>query len=100
MESLQQVVPFGFRDGGQVGLPAVGIELTGAVLVEPVDLLGTQQEYAPQYQFRDHLGVGLGIGEGEGAAPGAAKNQPAFDAQFPAQLFHVGDQVPGGVGLQ
>ena len=42
----------------------------------------------------------LRVGQRQGRAPRAAEQLPALDAEVRAQPLHVGDQVPGGVGLQ
>ena len=66
-------------------------------LVEPVDLLLAQEEDAAQHQLGDALGVRLRVGERERAAPRAAEDLPALDAEVRAERLDVGDQMPGGV---
>jgi hypothetical protein len=68
--------------------------------VEPLRSRAAQKEDAAEHQLGDALGVGLGVGEGEGAAPRAAEDLPALDAEVLAQALDVVDEVPGGVVLE
>jgi len=43
--------------------------------------------------------MGFGIGERQRRAPGAAEDEPFFDAHHFAQPLDVGDEMPGGVGF-
>src|ERR1019366_174443 len=38
--------------------------------------------------------------QGERGSPRSAEHLPAFNAEVRADLFDIGDQVPGGVGFQ
>ena len=44
--------------------------------------------------------MGLSIGQRQRGTPGAAEQQPALDAEVPAQRLDVGHQVLGGVLLE
>ena len=81
-------------------LERLGEHPAAAALVEPGELLAPQQEDAAQDQLAHALGVRLRVGQRQGRAPRAAEQLPALDAEVRAQPLHVGDQVPGGVGLQ
>ena len=44
--------------------------------------------------------MGLRVGQRQRRAPRSPEQLPALDAQVRAQPLHVGNQVPGGVGLE
>ena len=96
----EQIPAFGLGNVGQVRLPGVRIKDRRAALVEPVDFLLAEEEDAAQDKFGDAIGISLGIGEGESGAPGSAEHLPALNAEVLADLLDVGDEVPGGVGLE
>ena len=79
---------------------ASGKHPAAAALVEPGELLAPQQEDAAQDQLAHAVGMALRVGQRQGRAPRAAEQLPALDAEMRAQPLHVGDQMPGGVGLQ
>ena len=49
----EEVVALSFRDRREILLPGVGEEGAGATLVEPADLLLTQEKDAAQDELRD-----------------------------------------------
>ena len=97
MVGAQEIVALVERDRVAIGLPRIGKNVRGAVLIEPADLGIAQQENSAQHEFADALGIGLRIGERQGAAPRSAEYQPALDAEMLAQSLDVGDQMPGRV---
>ena len=100
MVGPQQIVALLDGNRLQKVRPLVRVDLAGAVLVEPLNLLPANQEDAPQHQFADRLRMALRVGQRQRTAPGTAEHQPLFDAQMLAQRLHVRNQVPGGVVRQ
>src|ERR1017187_7332216 len=96
----QQIATLSLRDVGEVWLPRVGIEDRRTALVEPVDLLPTEEEDAAEDELCDAIGMGLGIGECEGGTPRSAEHLPALNTEVLAEHFDVGDEVPSGVGFE
>ena len=84
-------------DGCEVSLPGVRKDRAGPFLVEPAELLGSQEEDATQHQLARPLGVGLRVRQRQRRTPGTPEDQPAVDAQVGAQPLHVVHQVPGRV---
>ena len=72
--------------------PRLGEDRPHAVQ-EPVDLRARAEEDAAQDEAGRALGMAQAVGERERAAPRAAEQQPARDAEMGAQLLHVGDEV-------
>src|SRR5215207_5164625 len=81
-------------------LPHVREDPARALLVEPAYLLRPAQEDAAQGQRAHALRVRLGVRERERAPPRAAEDVPGVDAELPAYLLDVLDQVPRRVPLQ
>ena len=81
-------------------LPAFGIELARAVPIEPVVFLLTAQKYPAQHQFADPVRMGLGIGKAERRTPGPAEHHPFLMPCHFAKGLDVGDEMPGGIGLE
>ena len=94
MVGRDHVVTLRGRDVRPVGLPQIGEDLGGAVLIEPRDLAPAQQEDAAQHELGDTLGMLLGVGQGQRAAPAATEHLPALELQMLAELLDVGDQIP------
>src|ERR1017187_11011659 len=57
----QQIATLSLRDVGEVWLPRVGIEDRRTALVEPVDLLPTEEEDTAEDELGDAIGMSLGI---------------------------------------
>ena len=71
-----------------------------AELIVPFEFGAGQRVDAAHDQFADAIGMRLGIGERQRRAPGAAEHQPFVEAAHLAQPLDVGDQMPGGVGVE
>lgn len=94
-------------------------------LIEPLNFALSQSEDTPQNESIDTVRMSLRIGQTEGASPATSEqnpvmyhqqkllsaklklidifvpgNIPALEPKFLPNLFHVSDQVPGGVVLQ
>ena len=96
----EQIAAFLRRDRREERPPLLREQHARAPLIEPVDLLAAQQENAAQHELADRARMRLGVGERESAAPRAAEHEPAVDIETAAQSLHVGDQIPGRVGLE
>ena len=94
------VAALGFRDRREEALPFVREHLRDAELIVPVEFGLGQRVDAAHDEFADALGMRLGIGERQRRAPGAAEHQPFVEAAHLAQPLDVGDEMPGGVGVQ
>src|SRR4051812_16517718 len=99
MVGLDVIVTFSLGNLRGVSFPDVGKDLAGPVLVEPLQLLLSDEEYAPQNELGHRLWMLLRIGQGQSAAPRAAEHLPFFDVQMLAQRLHIIDEVPGRVFL-
>ena len=84
-------------NGSQIGLPGIGEQRAGALLVEPFDFALPHRENAAQDKLVHPLPMGLRIGQGQRRSPRAAQNLPAFNAEMGAQRLHVGHQMPGRI---
>ena len=94
--AAQQVAALGLRqEAGELRM-RVG-EHRAQPVEEPVDLAGPAEEHAAQHAAGHPVRIGLGVGQRQRRAPGAAEQQPAVDAEMPAQPLDVLDQVVGGV---
>ena len=67
------------------------------MLIEPVDLLFAQHEYATKDNLRNALGMRLRVSKRQRAAPRTSKNLPLFDLEGSPQNLDVVDQIPGRV---
>ncbi len=65
---------------------------------EPVELGGAREKDAAQHEPEATLRMRLGIRERQRRAPRTAEEQPALDAEMPAQPLEVGHEMRRGVG--
>src|SRR5262249_3649768 len=72
VEGVEKIAALSFGYGADVPIERVGINVAGAILVEPIDLALTQQEDAAQHKASDALGVLRGVSQRERRAPRAA----------------------------
>ena len=76
-----QIAALGFGNRRDKALPDIGVQMTGAVLVEPIEFRLSYQEYTAQDQAQAAVRVGQGVGQGQGRAPRSAEHHPLPDAQ-------------------
>ena len=85
------------RDRREVAFPGIGKEQARSALVKPLELPAPKQKDAAEHELGHAIGMLLGVGEPERAAPRAAEDEPALDAEVHAKRFDVRDQMPGRV---
>ncbi len=81
------------QEAGEIGV-GVGEDHAQAVQ-EPFDLGLAAEEHAAEHAAGDTVWVGLRIGQRQGRTPGAAEQNPAVDAEMPAQRVDVARPGPG-----
>src|SRR5882762_5837462 len=94
------MVALTLRNDFQKLLPNIRKDPARPLLVEPFNFFWTAQENSPQDKFAHPLRMGFRISECERAAPGAAKDLPAIDAEMRAQSLDVCHEIPGGILFQ
>ena len=95
-----QVAALVLGDRRDESLPWLGEQSRGAVPIEPAQLGAAHREDAAQHELADALRMRLGIGERQRRAPRAAEDEPALDGEHLPQPLDIGDEMPGGVGVE
>ena len=97
MKSVQQIAAFILGNRRKIIPPVIRENRIRAILIKPVNIARAAEKNPAQNQAAHTLRMGFSIGQPQSAAPGAAEDQPFFNAQMLTDTFDVGHQIPGGV---
>src|SRR5690606_5512564 len=89
-----EIMPFVLRDLIAITFPKIRKDLGRTILIKPLQLFLTREEYTAKYQSKAPVRMRLAISKAQRTAPGTAEHIPLIDAEFLSQALDIIDQVP------